>query len=71
MTTETSNKTDTPLAANSWHIVQQTGGHCEILSQTELAASSNNQKTWGPFASRAEAIAKRVGLIRAGKCLPK
>ena len=25
---------------------------------------------WGPFSSREEAIAKRVGLIRNGKCKP-
>ncbi|WP_442944889.1 hypothetical protein [Nostoc sp.] len=25
---------------------------------------------WGPFSSPEEAIARRVGLIRAGKCQP-
>ncbi|MEB3356444.1 MAG: hypothetical protein VKK04_06935 [Synechococcales bacterium] len=25
---------------------------------------------WGPFASQGEAIARRVGLIRSGKCRP-
>ncbi len=25
---------------------------------------------WGPFESQGEAIARRVGLIRAGKCQP-
>jgi hypothetical protein len=25
---------------------------------------------WGPFDSQQEAIARRVGLIRAGKCQP-
>ncbi|MEM7065741.1 MAG: hypothetical protein AAF572_21580 [Cyanobacteria bacterium P01_B01_bin.77] len=57
-------------AQNSWHIVKQTDGHCEIVNQTELTQFSNQPKTWGPF-SRADAIAKRVGLIRAGRCLPK
>lgn len=28
-------------------------------------------ETWGAFASQSEAIAKRVGLIRAGKCTPQ
>jgi hypothetical protein len=28
-------------------------------------------KHWGPFSSREEAIAKRIGLIRAGKCQPQ
>jgi len=27
-------------------------------------------QTWGPFSSQEEAIARRVGLIRAGKCKP-
>lgn len=60
-----------PQETNAWHVVQQTEGHCEIFSQTELDQATKNPKTWGPFTSRAEAIAKRVGLIRAGKCLPK
>ena len=71
MTTETSGNTDNIQETESWHVVQQTGGHCEIFSQAELAQVTDSPKTWGTFASRAEAIAKRVGLIRAGKCLPK
>ncbi len=71
MTTETRGNTDRTQATESWHVVQQTDGHCEIYSQVDLAQVTDSPKTWGPFASRAEAIAKRVGLIRAGKCLPK
>ncbi len=70
MTTETG-PTDNTQTTASWHVVQQAGGHCEIFSQTEFAQVTDNPKTWGPFTSRTEAIAKRVGLIRAGKCLPK
>jgi hypothetical protein len=70
MTTET-DSTDTNQTAASWHIVQQAGGHCEIFNQAKLDQLTDNPKTWGPFTSRTEAIAKRVGLIRAGKCLPK
>ena len=58
-------------AAAVWHIVQQPEGHCEIYSQAEFTQTTNEQKRWGPFDSRAEAIAKRIGLIRSGKCLPK
>ncbi|ESA32675.1 hypothetical protein N836_25505 [Leptolyngbya sp. Heron Island J] len=58
-------------AVTAWHVVQQPEGHCEIYSQAELTQTTAHPKTWGPFDSRAEAIAKRVGLIRAGKCLPK
>ncbi|NEQ51741.1 MAG: DDE transposase family protein [Leptolyngbya sp. SIO3F4] len=52
-------------------MVQTSEGHCEIFSQHELGQSSQNTETWGPFTSKTDAIAKRVGLIRAGKCLPK
>jgi hypothetical protein len=61
----------------AWYIVKQSSGACEILSasQIETEQSSEQQlpdsaKQWGPFASRTEAIARRVGLIRAGKCQP-
>ncbi len=65
------NSIDTSEENIIWHIVQQSDGQCEICSQSELAQTANVQKTWGPFESRAAAMAKRVGLIRAGKCLPK
>ncbi len=70
MTAEIDN-TEATQTKKSWHVVQQAGGHCEIFSQTEMAQVTENSNIWGPFTSRAEAIAKRVGLIRAGKCLPK
>ncbi len=76
MATEPNDHTDNIQAAdaqatNAWHIVQQLDGHCDICSQSELAQATDSPKAWGPFASRAEAIAKRIGLIRSGKCLPK
>ncbi len=61
--------TEDTQATDCWHVVQQPDGHCEIISQTKLAP--DRPKSWGPFASRADAIAKRVGLIRAGKCAPQ
>lgn len=71
MATAASENTENIQSKDSWHIVKQTDGHCEIVSQTELAQVSDQPKTWGPFTNRADAIAKRVGLIRAGKCLPR
>lgn len=79
MNPEPSKKTDNTASATeaaadeteAWHVVQQPEGNCEICNQSELSQVSETPKTWGPFTSRAEAIAKRVGLIRAGKCLPK
>lgn len=61
----------TSLGPQTWHVVQQPEGHCEICNQAELTQNSDGPKHWGPFKNRTEAIAKRVGLIRAGKCLPR
>ncbi|MEM7769416.1 MAG: DDE transposase family protein [Cyanobacteria bacterium P01_A01_bin.37] len=66
-----------------WYILQRETGQCDILSSAEIAQkapSSTNSGTdsatelpqqWGPFSSEGEAIAKRVGLIRSGKCKPR
>ncbi|NEZ56450.1 DDE transposase family protein [Adonisia turfae] len=71
MAAETPEDTQNTQESDSWHVIKQTDGHCEIFSQAELAQRGDSPQMWGPFVSRAEAIAKRVGLIRAGKCLPK
>lgn len=65
----------------AWYIVKQPTGHCEIVqmdspqvdsSQVDSPQESptSDKQTWGPFDSQGEAIARRVGLIRAGKCQP-
>ncbi|HBB33122.1 MAG TPA: DDE transposase family protein [Cyanobacteria bacterium UBA8803] len=55
-----------------WYIVKRSEGRCEIFSndQVEGEDESNFVERWGPFDSQQEAIARRVGLIRAGKCQP-
>ncbi|MBF2074234.1 MAG: hypothetical protein IGS50_10810 [Synechococcales cyanobacterium C42_A2020_086] len=55
----------TPTA---WYIVKQPNGQCAITSTPPEGETATEQ--WGPFASESEAIARRVGLIRAGKCQP-
>lgn len=62
---------------DAWYIVKQESGHCEIQAgstmpelQTPNTTGLQSRDVWGPFNSRQEAIARRVGLIRAGKCLP-
>jgi len=52
-----------------WYVVKGDTGHCEIVSMPGEAPSP--AEAWGPFASQAEAIARRVGLIRAHKCKPR
>ncbi|NJL21484.1 MAG: hypothetical protein HC895_12695 [Leptolyngbyaceae cyanobacterium SM1_3_5] len=55
-----------PMSESQWYIVKQADGHCTI----EPAPPPDPAEKWGPFDSQGEAIARRVGLIRSGKCLP-
>lgn len=65
---------DTPTSNTStWYIIKQADGHCEILPVLEeqsLSDSETASEQWGPFPTPEIAIAKRIGLIRAGKCRP-
>lgn len=55
----------------SWHIVKRPAGNCEIVPSEEARDdNSTDIEKWGPFSSEGEAIARRVGLIRKGKCQP-
>ncbi len=56
----------------SWYIVKRNEGNCDILPSSEVEGKDgeNMVEKWGPIASREDAIARRVGLIRAGKCKP-
>ncbi|MBD0264835.1 MAG: DDE transposase family protein [Tolypothrix sp. T3-bin4] len=58
--------------AQSWHIVKRPAGNCEIVPSQEVTEDDNPDivEQWGPFTSEGEAIARRVGLIRSGKCQP-
>lgn len=57
-----------------WYVVRQENGQCAILPASQVEStqdeSSSNREQWGPYDSQQEAIARRVGLIRAGKCSP-
>lgn len=55
----------------TWYIIKRSEGQCEIIaSSLEEKESPDIIERWGPFESQQEAIARRVGLIRAGKCQP-
>ena len=58
--------------AQSWYIVKRNEGHCDIVKsdRVEGKEDENIVEKWGPIGSREDAIARRVGLIRAGKCQP-
>ncbi len=55
--------------AEAWYVVKQTNGQCAIVSKAADAPVGDGQE-WGPYATQQEAIARRIGLIRAGKCQP-
>ncbi|MGV0025206.1 hypothetical protein [Phormidesmis priestleyi] len=60
----------------AWYVVKQMDGHCKVVPASEVvvsdepSAEATQAEQWGPFKSQGEAIARRVGLIRAGKCKP-
>ena len=56
-----------------FYIVKRPAGTCEIVPQEKVPEKEDPSivEKWGPFDSSNEAIARRVGLIRAGKCQPQ
>lgn len=57
--------------AQTWYIVKRSAGNCEIISNDQVEEDNPEIiEQWGPFNSQGEAITRRVGLIRAGKCQP-
>ena len=54
-----------------WYIRKQKDGTCKIEQLDGEPEKTPEQEQWGSYASEQEAIAKRVGLIRAGKCQPQ
>ncbi|MEB3277548.1 MAG: DDE transposase family protein [Lyngbya sp.] len=59
--------------AQKFYIVKRPAGNCDIVSGEPVPNSEEGQivEQWGPFESPDEALARRVGLIRAGKCQPQ
>ena len=57
--------------SQTWYIVKRSAGNCEIIASGQVGDDNLEIiEQWGPFNSQEEAIARRVGLIRAGKCQP-
>jgi hypothetical protein len=52
----------------TWYIIKNPDQTCQIVESVDLAMAAVEQ--WGPYSSREDAIAKRIGLIRSGKCDP-
>jgi hypothetical protein len=58
-------------SATVWYIIKIANNTCQIVTQEQIAnLDSAEIERWGPYDARSEAIAKRVGLIRVGKCQP-
>lgn len=59
--------------SQKFYIVKRPTGNCEIIAGDSVRDNEESQivEQWGPFESADEAIARRVGLIRSGKCQPK
>lgn len=55
-----------------WYVVQGEDGSCQVLSAESVSRErlQDQRPIWGPYATQDEAIARRVGLIRSGKCNP-
>ncbi|WP_013322400.1 hypothetical protein [Gloeothece verrucosa] len=58
------------ISSQNWYIVKTPSGYCQIIN-LENEETPEAEQYWGPFVSQSEAIARRVGLIRAGKCQPQ
>ncbi|MBK1988929.1 DDE transposase family protein [Sphaerospermopsis aphanizomenoides BCCUSP55] len=57
--------------SQTWYIVKYKSQICEIVPSEKLEDNNPDMiEKWGTFSSQQEAIACRVGLIRAGKCQP-
>lgn len=54
-----------------WYILKQQDGTCKIEQFENEQTKTPEQEQWGAYSSQQEAIAKRIGLIRAGKCQPQ
>ncbi|NJP12094.1 MAG: hypothetical protein HC866_23670 [Leptolyngbyaceae cyanobacterium RU_5_1] len=62
-------------ASEGWYVVKQADGQCTIVPANQLVFDKQDQgdlmnERWGPYPTQREAIARRVGLIRSGKCKP-
>lgn len=59
------------MPEENWYIVKAASEQCEIMTEPQMESlDSSPTEKWGPFKTQNQAIAKRVGLIRAGKCKP-
>jgi hypothetical protein len=54
-----------------WYIIKQEDGTCQVMQLENEQTKTPQPEQWGSYNSEQEAIAKKIGLIRAGKCQPQ
>ncbi|HLO84232.1 MAG TPA: DDE transposase family protein [Nostocaceae cyanobacterium] len=60
------------IDTQNWYIVKRKNEKCEIVPSNLVRDDDPEMiEKWGSFSSQEEAIARRAGLIRAGKCQPQ
>ncbi len=57
--------------SQKFYIVKRPAGNCEIWPIAQIEHNSTIVEKWGPYDSAEDAIARRIGLIRARKCQPQ
>lgn len=58
-------------AQQFWYVIKQEDGTCQVTQFDRQQTKTPQQEQWGSYSSQQEAIAKKIGLIRAGKCQPE
>jgi hypothetical protein len=54
-----------------WYVIKQEDGTCQVTQFDRPQTKTPEQEQWGSYSSEQEAITKKIGLIRAGKCQPQ
>jgi hypothetical protein len=54
-----------------WYVIKQEDGTCQVTQFDCQQTKTPDREQWGYYSSEQEAIAKKIGLIRAGKCQPQ
>ena len=54
-----------------WYVIKQEDETCSVEGFATEPAKTPKLERWGAFENEQEAIAKKIGLIRAGKCKPQ
>ena len=57
--------------AKFWYVIKLEDETCSVESFDTEPAKTPDRERWGSFKNEQKAIAKKIGLIRAGKCKPQ